>query len=48
MGIYYGEGEGLDCRNIFAKVVDKDLMLLKSAGDSIWKNGAAELSFTEM
>jgi hypothetical protein len=45
MGIYYGEGKGLDCCNIFAKVFDDDIDLLKSLGDSIWKNGTQEVSF---
>jgi hypothetical protein len=39
MGIYYGEGKGLDCCNIFAKVVDEDLIKLKDLGDQIWKCG---------
>lgn len=39
MGIYYGEGKGLDCCNIFAKVVDEDLIKLKNLGDQIWKCG---------
>jgi len=45
MGIYYGEGKGLDCCNIFAKVFDEDLNLLKTLGDSIWKHGAEEILF---
>jgi len=44
MGIYYGEGKGLDCGNIFAKVLDKDLSKLKTLGDQIWKNGKQTLT----
>jgi len=39
LGIYYGEGKGLDACNIFAKVIDEDLMLLKELGEEIWKKG---------
>jgi hypothetical protein len=45
MGIYYGEGKGLDCCNIFAKVFDDDLPLLKTLGEDIWKKGERELVF---
>lgn len=45
MGIYYGEGKGLDCCNIFAKVFDEDLALLKQLGENIWKDGVQELTF---
>lgn len=48
MGIYYGEGKGLDCCNIFAKVVDKDLMKLKVLGNQIWQSGKQELSFQHL
>ena len=39
MGIYYGEGKGLDCANIFACVIPEDLLLLQALGNSIWRNG---------
>jgi Protein of unknown function (DUF3830) len=45
MGIYYGEGKGLDCCNIFAKVEDNDLLKLKELGDKIWKSGQQILTF---
>lgn len=45
MGIYYGEGKGLDSCNIFAKVVDADLKSLKELGDDIWQKGTQDLSF---
>ena len=45
MGIYYGEGRGLDCCNIFAKVFDEDMYLIKELGDKIWKHGMIELIF---
>lgn len=45
MGIYYGEGKGLDCCNIFARVFDEDADALKALGDSIWRNGIQDVSF---
>ena len=45
MGIYYGEGKGLDCANIFAKVFEEDMETLKLLGDDIWKNGGKEIAF---
>lgn len=45
MGIYYGEGKGLDCCNIFAKVFDEDMGLLKELGEQVWKQGVQELTF---
>ena len=46
MGIYYGEGRGLDSCNIFARVYDEDKTLLASLGDAIWKSGAQPLTFS--
>lgn len=46
MGIYYGEGKGLDCCNIFAKVFDEDLEVLKELGTYIWKNGGVEITIS--
>lgn len=48
MGIYYGEGKGLDACNIFAKVVDEDKELLAALGHSIWKHGERELNFSAL
>ncbi len=48
MGIYYGEGRGLDSCNIFAKVFDEDMPLLKTLGESIWKHGMQELLFERL
>jgi len=45
MGIYYGEGKGLDCCNIFAKVYPEDADLLKALGDTIWKQRSREITF---
>ncbi|GAB2987055.1 hypothetical protein GCM10027049_28630 [Mucilaginibacter puniceus] len=45
MGIYYGEGKGLDCCNIFACVFDEDRALLASLGNDIWQHGKKELTF---
>lgn len=43
MGIYYGEGKGLDAGNVFAKVVDRDYEQLKQLGKDIWHKGAQRL-----
>ncbi len=48
LGIYYGEGKGLDAANIFGKVFDEDLLLLKQLGEKIWKGGEQELTFEEL
>ena len=48
MGIYYGEGKGLDACNIFAKVFDEDMPLLKTLGESIWQQGTRELAFEKL
>jgi len=45
MGIYYGEGKGLDACNIFAKVFDEDLSLLQKLGNKIWMHGTENLRF---
>ncbi len=45
IGIYYGEGKGLDAANIFARCVDEDLPLLAALGEKIWKHGEQEFSF---
>lgn len=45
MGIYYGEGRGLDACNIFARVVDEDLPLLQALGEKIWREGAQICTF---
>jgi hypothetical protein len=47
IGIYYGEGTGLDCCNIFAKVFDEDMSLLIQLGEEIWKKGLRALKFEE-
>ena len=44
MGIYYGQGKGVDACNIFAKVFDEDKELLLSLGNDIWQNGMQELT----
>ncbi|MBX7204721.1 MAG: DUF3830 family protein [Bacteroidia bacterium] len=44
LGIYYGEGKGLDACNIFAKVIESDRQKLIELGNSIWKNGSQELT----
>jgi hypothetical protein len=48
LGIYYGEGKGLDACNIFAKVWDEDLPLLKALGDEIWWHGEQSLTFERL
>jgi hypothetical protein len=45
MGIYYGEGKGLDCCNIFARVVKDDLAALQELGRRIWKGGQQIVRF---
>lgn len=48
MGIYYGEGKGLDGCNIFACVYDEDASLLQQLGNRIWKQGAEEIVFNKL
>ena len=48
LGIYYGEGKGLDCCNIFGRVLASDAEKLRSLGDSIWRQGAQEIRFEKM
>ncbi len=48
MGIYYGEGKGVDACNIFARVVEEDVELLTQLGDQIWKSGGVELTFDRL
>jgi hypothetical protein len=48
MGIYYGEGKGLDSCNIFARVFDEDAGLLQELGEDIWKKGIREVTFDKM
>ena len=45
LGIYYGEGKGLDSANVFAKVFDEDLHLLITLGEQVWKHGQQQLTF---
>lgn len=45
MGIYYGEGRGMDSCNIFARVFDEDKAVLISLGNAIWQNGKQQLTF---
>lgn len=46
MGIYYGEGRGVDACNIFAKVFEEDTTLLQTLGNQIWRNGCQTLTFS--
>jgi hypothetical protein len=48
LGIYYGEGKGLDSCNIFAKVWDEDFDLLKQLGEQIWKTGVQPVIFEKL
>ena len=45
LGIYYGDGKGLDSCNIFGKVFDEDLSLLKTLGDKIWRQSSQQITF---
>lgn len=46
LGIYYGEGKGLDACNIFARVIDRDMEKLAVLGHDIWTKGSQELSLS--
>lgn len=48
LGIYYGEGRGLDAANIFARVFPEDFNLLQTLGEQIWKNGQQVLHFDKL
>ena len=48
LGIYYGEGKGFDCCNIFGKVFPDDLQKLKELGDKIWRQGVQEIIFEKI
>jgi len=48
IGIFYGEGKLLDCGNIFGKIFEEDLPLLKTLGDEIWRHGAQNLTFEKL
>jgi hypothetical protein len=48
LGIYYGEGKGLDCCNIFGKVFQEDIQLLKELGDKIWRHGMQDITFEKL
>ncbi len=45
IGVYYGEGKGLDAANIFARVQPQDAEALRQLGEKIWKEGIQELQF---
>jgi len=45
IGIYYGEGRGLDAANIFGRVVEEDGEVLRAVGEEIWKGGGMEMRF---
>jgi hypothetical protein len=45
MGIFYGEGKLIDAGNIFGKVFEEDIQLLKTLGENIWRKGAQKLFF---
>jgi hypothetical protein len=48
IGVYYGEGKGLDAANIFARVLPDDAEALKQLGEKIWKEGIQELRFERL
>lgn len=48
MGIYYGEGRGLDSCNIFARVYEEDRALLASLGEAIWRRGEQPITFSSL
>jgi hypothetical protein len=48
LGIYYGEGKGVDACNIFAMVLEEDRDALAQLGELIWKSGELELTFERL
>jgi hypothetical protein len=48
MGIYYGEGRGLDSCNIFARVYEEDMSLLVALGEAIWRKGEQSVTFSSL
>jgi hypothetical protein len=48
MGIYYGNGKGLDAANIFARVIDADAEKLVRLGNKIWKTGSQKITITRL
>ncbi len=48
MGIFYGEGRLLDGGNIFGKVLEEDMHLLKTLGENIWRKGVQKLYFEKL
>lgn len=48
LGIYYGEGKGVDACNIFAVVLEEDQDALAELGELIWKSGQLELTFDQL
>lgn len=48
IGIYYGEGKGLDAANIFGKVFPEDLHKLQTLGNKIWREGTQDISFEKI
>jgi hypothetical protein len=45
IGIFYGEGRLVDGGNIFGKVLQEDINILKVLGDDLWRKGGQELFF---
>lgn len=45
MGIYYGQGKGVDACNIFACVIPEDAEQLQKLGDMIWRKGEHVMRF---
>lgn len=48
LGIYYGEGKGLDACNIFARVMEEDRSKLQALGETIWRHGQQLLYFESL
>ena len=45
MGIFYGEGKLLDAGNIFGKVLEEDMSLLKTLGESVLAQWSSKIVF---
>ena len=48
MGIYYGNGKGLDAANIFARVIDSDVGKLTKLGNKIWTSGSQKITVAHL
>lgn len=45
LGVYYGEGKGLDAANIIGMVAENNRPALLEIGKRVWKNGSEKFRF---